>query len=398
MKVIGLILLFNCMLAVSGCVSKPGTAVQSSDGSRQVGEQAATELEPSPVNGTRVAELFILPPALQNIYGERKVDFKVGTDYTASRVTTPLDWHFLFRHPETGIDRRLMAEAFLLFVLDNHFAKRLEVTDDEKSTLAGYGSFQLVGLGSPPVPEPYPLWWTLRMEGVEAPGELLKEGDRVLIAMRTWGQKGSSFTVGDFGHATLGVRTIGGDPANDSMINPGSVVPEGHSGSIKGAVFGDDEIPNKVEIYNMWDWLEVQNTKRFLSIDYRILQVSPKQMEALLQICENPEKLNWGSFKMLTNNCANGAVDIYNLLRRIDLAEADTKKIGSITVPNAAIDYASRSFKLVGQTVIPPPEPPYDMKSTPDPVIQPLPDRSASKVYKAVVAFEEKLLLEETAP
>lgn len=102
--------------------------------------------------------------------------------------------------------------------------------------------------------------------------------------------------------------------------------------------------------------------------------------------------MNWGNFKMLANNCANGAVDIYNLLRRIDLAEPETKKLGKLTLPADAIEYATRSFTLAGQTVIPSDAPPPDLDKTPGATYDPLSDRSESKVYRAVVELEDQVL------
>jgi hypothetical protein len=347
------------------------------------------------IDGTSVGDLFLLPPALQTMNGTRKIDFVTGNAYTVRRKTTPVEWRFVFAHPSGDVNARLMAKAYLLFALDSHFSERLSISDEEKDGLADHGSYILVGITPPPTKEPYSLWWTLRMEGVDAPFGKLEAGESVLIAMRTFGYKGAGFTVGDFGHATLGVRTIGGDPANDFMINPGAVTPEGYAGSAKGAILGDENVPNRVEIFNMWDWLEPQSTQRFLDIDYRILRVAPEQMRALLLIREQYEDLNWGNFKMLTNNCANGAVDIYNLLQRMDLAEAGSKtidKIGNITVPEAAIEYATRSFVLAGQTVIPSDTPPPDMSKTPGATYDPLPDRTASKVYRAATDLEAEIL------
>lgn len=393
MKSIGSIACILSVLFLAGCASSPGPSVADSGptGLRADGDDVNLP-QSSLVNGEKVGELFNLPPALQNMYGDRKIDFKTGEHYSAQKRTTPVEWRFVFTYPGSEPSVRRMAKAFLLFALESHFSQRLPITDEEKDTLADYGSYNLAGMVAPPVAEPYSLWWTLRMEGVEAPTGEIQEGEKVLIAMRTFGYKGAGFTVGDYGHATLGVRTMGGDPDDDFIINPGAITPDDYEGSVKGALFGDENVPNAVEIFNFWDWLEPQSTVRFLDIDYRILRVAPEQMRALELIREETDKMNWGNFKMLANNCANGAVDIYNLLRRIDLAEPETKKLGKLTVPADAIEYATRSFTLAGQTVIPSDAPPPDLDKTPGATYDPLPDRSASKVYRAAVELEEQVL------
>ena len=69
-----------------------------------------------------------------------------------------------------------------------------------------------------------------------------------------------------------------------------------------------------------------------------------------------------------------------------------------MTKIKAAIEYATRSFTLAGQTVIHPDDPAADSSKTPDIAILPLADRSASKVYRHVVEFENETLSKNAAP
>ncbi len=395
-KIFLLFLVGTVLLFIAACTTAPGPSVSAS------GSAAIADVDVSPtipedrlVNGTTVNDLFVLPTSLKNLYGSRKINFAMGEAYSVRIKKPPIEWRFVFTHPEGEVDSLKMAKAFLLYTLDRHFSERVPIADQEKSDLTDYGAYRLVGLEAPRSDRNYPLWWTLRMEGVEAPEGPVQDGERVLIGFRTYGYKGPGLSPGDFGHATLGVRTIGGDPADDFMINPGAVTPEGYKVSTKDALFGVEGVPNKVEIFNMWDWLEVQSKDRYLDIDYRILRVAPEQMEALELIKEEYDRLNWGSFTMLTNNCANGALDIYNLLLRIDLAEEETKKLSKVIVPEEVLDYASDEFTLAGQVVIPSDVMPEGTTKTPGAAYVELPNRSESKVYGYVLDLEKEVLAGE---
>jgi hypothetical protein len=263
-----------------------------------------------------------------------------------------------------------------------------DIAQQLQARLAAYGAAKLTG-ATPPSDEIAALWWRLRMEGVNRPLRL-KRGDKILIGIRTYGYKGSNFTPGDFGHASFAFRTVGGDPDEDFVLNPGAKTPEGHKGSLLSSLLGDKNVPNKVGVANVWDWLEAQKKKRYLDLDLRLLVVSKEQARALELMKQEYARLEWGPFRMLSNNCADGARDLYNVLLPVDRA-IGSGHTGRVTVPEEVLDAASELFGEWARLDIRSDTPPEGLTKTPDLGAEKLADRSQADVFKAFKEIEDDL-------
>jgi hypothetical protein len=267
---------------------------------------------------------------------------------------------------------------------------RNEIAAKVRDRVVAYGADKLVGR-EPKSDEIAALWWKLRLEGSERKAGPLREGDKVIIAIRTFGYKGSSFTPADFGHSTMGVRTVGGNPDNDYILNPGAkVLDPNFKASMADAIRGSDKIPNKLGTLNLWDWLESQRKDRYLDIDIRILPISAEQEKGYQLLRREFEKVQWGEFLMLSNNCANGALDLYNTVLPFD----DFLKVrfyGPIVIPEDVLEAASKRFHEAGGLVLTSPSPP-DGTDTPDVPAKILANRRGAEVFKAYIEAERAAL------
>jgi len=252
-----------------------------------------------------------------------------------------------------------------------------------------YGSFKLLG-DTPPEDKVAALWWKLRLEGATRQPGPLREGDRVIVAIRTFGYKGSSFTPADFGHSTMGVRTIGGNPDNDYILNPGAKTDEGFRATVWDAIRGSPKVPNKLSTLNLWDWMQSQRDDRFLDIDVRILPISDEQAQALDFVRREFKEVEWGPFLMLSNNCANGAWDLYNSLLPIN-SELDVKAFGSIVIPENVLNAAAERFGEVHGFVLTSPPPP-EGTDTPDVPAKVIHERRTASMFRAYLEAENDVL------
>jgi hypothetical protein len=200
-------------------------------------------------------------------------------------------------------------DALLRLPKDPHF------TDDTLSRLVRFGTARL--LNRPVVDDSsVALWWKMKFDalGERAPSGAFLKGEKLLFAVHQLGwQEGPNPNLLDFGHSVLALRTVGGDPANDVIFNPGA----------KDAITGN-EIPlpdtpvptnlNMVRITNFWDWAETQVKLRFMRIHFYAFRLTPTQIAVLEHLAKYGDRLNFGWTDKVFNNCATGAYNLANTL------------------------------------------------------------------------------------
>jgi hypothetical protein len=178
------------------------------------------------------------------------------------------------------------------------------------------------------------IWFETRMgDDPNALAPLLKPEyrDNKLVMMQTWGLSG-------FGHATLGFVS---DPRVDAessgyVLNPGSFIWEddikikNKQGQMVSPTTlqlmlgikdekGNDINPNEVRALEFWKYVDSKTlSEKFpLQIDARVAEkLSANQKVVLQTLIDRPPYK--GSFRMVRNNCAHGARDIYNTLLPLD--------------------------------------------------------------------------------
>jgi|GEM_PF-5372104 len=155
--------------------------------------------------------------------------------------------------------------------------------------------------------------------------------DNKLVMMQTWGLEG-------FGHATLGFvkDPRSSEDASGHVLNPGSFIWEDEikiknkNGEMANPTTlqlmrgikdenGNDLNPNEVRALDFFGYVDNKtiNAKVPLNVDTRVAEkISTNQKVVLQTLIERPPFK--GSFRMVRNNCAHGARDIYNTMLPVD--------------------------------------------------------------------------------
>jgi hypothetical protein len=335
----------------------------------EVGLPAWQELERVPADSRYTLSKLIptLPPVLKRLYGDTAVQLEnkkgaasvsffraltvaSGTDKVRTGVKRPA--YFRVRADLESRDPEVREEiyrAFLESFLKEAYPGSISygLLKEVRPRLVEYGTARL--LNRKPAPDRLAeLWWSLRLVGEEnsAPP---RDGDWVLLAVWHLGHKNDS--PYGFGHSAIALRKVGSDGLQDVLINPMPTHLPGVKVSPLEVLFGSSKVPNRAEIWNLWDWVEAQVEKRYLYVDARVLPIGPKGVEFYQRIVEELEGGDWGYYSAIANSCAHGALDLLNAVRPLD-DEIETVTAYPVIVPGEVIDGASQVFKEWGRVKI----------------------------------------------
>ncbi len=178
-------------------------------------------------------------------------------------------------------------------------------------------------------------WWKLKFEAEDTLNHStrLKKGDPLLLVLHQTGYVNSSGNIMtdlrrrlDFGHSALGVRFVGEGPEKDLLLNPGSKNRQFYEVSLPNSE--NPEVPNMVDMDNLWKWSQTQLGKRYMRVSAEALPLTKTQKEAISVLVPKMRGLNLGPAIATTNNCADGASALVNFLMPIERTFSPKSLVG----------------------------------------------------------------------
>jgi hypothetical protein len=348
----GLFVVFFSVLSLGACSSR---------------RLASTE------SGTPLRQWLELPPLIEAELGNSRVFVtgtlggRVGVDRAlpapsgkGGSAVHPTG-SFLIRRPKGTTDaevREALADEVLDVILDRRFprasrrATLFRFPNDPlrekplEGRIRAYGRAALTGEKRPYDPAAQ-RWWQLRLrDQVNAPRP--REASVVLAVVRVFGYRDKKYVNIDAGHAALGVITLDDNPNDDVLLNPGSKSRDGYEAELP--FFSKAGILNEVRTANFWDWAETQTVQRHLNMQIKFFALDPEQTRELERMADDGNGIEFGEARALTNNCANGAVDILNSL--LPLHRELPRRLNPVVTPREVLAGAPKAFLEIGEIEI----------------------------------------------
>lgn len=303
------------------------------------------------------------------VYVDATLGHKIMVDRVAPVGASPRDRMYMPRSPGSFVVSRprgasdsevrsALADEVLNVMLDRLYSKEskrealFRFVDDPLrdrpigERIRAYGHAAL--LGETAKDAAAERWWKLRLRD-DVKAARPRESSTILAVVKVYGYRDSKYVNFDGGHSAIAVLSLDQDPDDDILLNPGAKSREGREVEMPwGPKAG---VLNEVLTANFWDWAETQTVKRHLGLRIKLLVVDPLQAEALRLFAREGNNLDFGSARMLGNNCANGARDILDSI--LPLNRELPGQLSPLALPREVLEGAGAAFPELAELEIP---------------------------------------------
>ena len=311
-----------------------------------------------------------------------QIAFKNRFNGSWKQVTFSSSAHLSLADRKQALSLAVMNQFYQQFL-----SKRLQKNDHfelgrlDRDTIIQTGVRRLQGL--PAEDRIANAWWTVRMDQPNPVPESPETPKSVLFLTNNIGPADRL----RLGHSSLGIREIGGDPDKDFTLDPRAPTLPSYKTSIRSIVFGDSSLINGVRVYNLWDWIAVQNQDRSVEVQVQVHRLSPAQTILLRDYTQWPEEYTSGVFHVLGNNCAALATQIIDAILPFE-GELERSSL-PVALPSVVNQKAAERFPVIANITFKAPTLASGNEgSVPNFVIKELPDRPSFYSFRSYLDFE----------
>ena len=157
--------------------------------------------------------------------------------------------------------------------------------------------------------------------------------------------------------------------------------------SFSNVVFGDPRLINGLQVYSLWDWMEVQTLDRFVDIHTQIFAITESQAILLLDYARSDLRYRTGMFHFFGNNCARLATELLDAILPLD--QKLERGLSPVSLPAEVREKSSERFPLIADIVFRGRKAPEGLVFPPNMKMRRLKSRAKSPQFQNYLRFEK---------